>query len=221
MLMASISGHSITEEKCYNPARRRGLNKNRFEAFTEGVFAFAFTLLALTFVLPELKAANDRTLTAALLHLWPNFAAYALSLMVVGIMWQNHQALFRMVQRIDRKTIFWNLLLLGGLAFIPFVTSALGSYPTLRPSTFLYGVTLSYCSTMYNLMLDHLVRTRAFLPEITPQVIRQTVSAYRVGWFGYVSATVLALFLPVVSFAAYIAIAIYYLVPRGVDADLP
>ena len=197
------------------------MNKNRFEAFTEGVFAFAFTLLALTFVLPELKVANDRTLTAALLRLWPNLAAYALSLMVIGIMWQNHQALFRMVQRIDRKTIFWNLLLLGGLAFIPFVTSTLGSYPTLRPSTFLYGVTLSYCSTMYNLMLDHLVRTRAFLPEITPRVIRQTANAYRVGWFGYASATVVALFFPVVSFAAYIAIAIYYLVPRGVDADQP
>jgi uncharacterized membrane protein len=197
------------------------LNKNRFEAFTEGVFAFAFTLLALTFVLPELKVANDRNLTAALLHLWPNLAAYALSLMVVGIMWQNHQALFRMVQRVDRKTIFWNLLLLGGLAFIPFATSTLGNYPTLRPSTFLYGVTLSYTASMYNLMLDHLVRTRAFLPEITPAVIRQTVQAYRVGWFGYTSATVLALFLPIVSFAAYIAIAIYYLVPRGVDADLP
>ena len=164
------------------------MNKNRFEAFTEGVFAFAFTLLALTFVLPEIKIANDRTLTAALLRLWPNLAAYALSLMVIGIMWQNHQALFRMVQRIDRKTIFWNLLLLGGLAFIPFVTSTLGTYPTLRPSTFLYGVTLSYCSTMYNLMLDHLVRTRAFLPEITPRVIRQTANAYRVGWFGYTSA---------------------------------
>jgi uncharacterized membrane protein len=140
--------------------------------------------------------------------------------MVVGIMWQNHQALFRMVRRIDRSTIFWNLLLLGGLAFIPFVTSTLGNYPTLRPSTFLYGVTLSYCATMFNLMLDHLVRTRAFLPEIAPGIVRQTVHAYRVGWFGYVGATVLALFLPVVSFAAYIAIAIYYLVPRGVDADL-
>ena len=174
----------------------------------------------LTFILPELKAVNDRTLTAALLRLWPNLIAYALSLMVVGIMWQNHQALFRMVRQIDRRTIFWNLLLLGGVAFVPFATSTLGNYPTLRPSTFLYGLTLSYTATIYNFMLDHLVRSKAFLPEIPPRIVLQTVHAYRVGWAGYVSATIVALFLPVVSFAAYVAIAIYYMVPRGVDADL-
>lgn len=170
--------------------------------------------------MPQLKVANDKTLAAALLRLWPNLIAYALSLMVVGIMWQNHQALFRMIRQVDRKTVFWNLLLLGGLAFIPFATSTLGSYPTLRPSTFLYGVTLSYCSTAYNLMLDHLVRSRAFLPQIAPSVIRQTVTAYRVGWFGYAGATILALFVPVASFAVYILIAVYYLVPRGLDADI-
>jgi len=82
------------------------MNKNRFEAFTEGVFAFAFTLLALGFVLPVVHRPNDQTVTAALLQLWPNLIAYALSLMVIGIMWQNHQALFRMVARIDRMTIF-------------------------------------------------------------------------------------------------------------------
>ena len=196
------------------------MNKSRFEAFTEGVFAFAFTLLAIGFVLPELHPPTDRTVTAALLRLWPNLVAYGLSLMVVGIMWQNHQALFRMVRRVDRTTIFWNLALLGGAAFIPFATSALGNYPTLRPTTFLYGLALSYCATAYNFMLGHLVRTRAFLPEIDASVVGQTVRAYRIGWAGYIAATLLALVVPIGAFAAYIAIAIYYLIPRGLDADL-
>jgi uncharacterized membrane protein len=168
-----------------------------------------------------LHHATDETLGPALFRLWPNFIAYALSLMVIGIMWQNHQALFRMIRRIDRTTVFWNLLLLGGTAFIPFATSALGSYPTLRPSTFLYGLALTYCATCYNLMLDHLVKARAFLPETAPKTIRQTVYAYRVGWGGYALATLAALFLPILSFAGYIAIAVYYLIPRGVDADIP
>jgi uncharacterized membrane protein len=196
------------------------MNKSRFEAFTEGVFAFAFTLLAITFVVPQIQNATNETLTAALLRLWPNLIAYVLSLMVIGIMWQNHQALFRMVRRIDRTTVFWNLLLLGGVAFIPFATSALGAYPTLKPSTFLYGLLLSYTATIYNLMLGHLVRTRAFLPEIDAGVVRATVGAYRTGWIGYVVAMLIALVLPVASFAAYLAIAAYYLVPRGLDADL-
>lgn len=197
------------------------VNKNRFEAFTEGVFAFAFTLLVIGFVLPQLRDANDRTLTSALLHLWPNLIAYVLSLMVVGIMWQNHQAVFRMVRRIDRMTIFWNLLLLGGVAFIPFATSVLGSYPTLRPSTFLYGITLSYSATVYNMLLSHLLKTSAFLPEIRSDVIAETAHAFKVGWVGYLLATVLALVVPIGSFAAYVAIALYYLIPRGVDADIP
>jgi uncharacterized membrane protein len=196
------------------------MNKARFEAFSDGVFAFAITLLVLGFVLPELHDPGNRTLTLALLHLWPNLLAYALSFGVIGIMWQNHHALFRLVDRVDRTTVFLNLLLLGGTAFIPFATSTLGSYPTLTASTFLYGMVLTYCSTAYNLMLAHLVRSRSFASSISQATIGATVRAYRVGFAGYALAMLLALVLPVVSFAAYIAVALYYLVPRGVDADI-
>src|SRR5579864_4228111 len=123
------------------------MNKARFEAFSDGVFAFAITLLVLGFVLPEMANPSNRELTAALRHLWPNLLAYALSFGVIGIMWQNHHAMFRLVHRIDRRTVFLNLLLLAGTAFIPFATSVLGSYPTLQASTFLYGLALSATAT--------------------------------------------------------------------------
>ena len=195
------------------------MNQTRLEGFSEGVFAFAFTLLALGFVLPQLQNPSNRDLATALLRLWPNLLAYALSFSVIGIMWHNHQALFRMVRGISRRTIFWNLLLLAGVAFIPFATSTLGNYPTMQASTFLYGLVLSYNATIYNVMLNHLVASGAFRPDIGPDVISQTVVAYRVGWTGYVLATLLALFAPVLAFAVYSAIAIYYLVPRGLDSD--
>ena len=73
------------------------MNKARFEAFSDGVFAFAVTLLVLGFALPELHDPSDRELTAALLRLWPNLITYALSFGVIGIMWQNHHALFRLI----------------------------------------------------------------------------------------------------------------------------
>jgi len=196
------------------------MNKARFEAFSDGVFAFAITLLVLGFVLPEMANPSNRELTGALLRLWPNLLAYALSFGVIGIMWQNHHALFRLVDRVDRTSVFLNLLLLGGTAFIPFATNTLGSHPTLPSAPFLYGLTLSYCATVYNLMLAHLVRARAFADWVGSYTVAATVRAYRVGWAGYVAATLLALVFPVVSFAAYIAIALYYLVPRGVDADI-
>ncbi|MFY9861347.1 MAG: TMEM175 family protein, partial [Candidatus Cybelea sp.] len=119
------------------------MNKARFEAFSDGVFAFAITLLALGFVLPELQKPTNRELTLSLLHLWPNLIAYALSFSVIGIMWQNHHALFRLVQHVNRKTVFWNLLLLAGTVLIPFATTTLGSYPTYSAATVLYGLVLS------------------------------------------------------------------------------
>jgi uncharacterized membrane protein len=197
------------------------MNKARFEAFSDGVFAFAITLLALGFVLPPLRSPTNHELAVALLHLWPNLIAFALSFSVIGIMWQNHDALFRLVLHVDRMTVFWGLLLLAGTVLIPFATTTLGSYPTFSASTFLYGVVLSACATFYNLMLLHLVRTKAFATEVGQEAIEATLRGYRVGWLIYVGAMLLALVLPVVSFALYLIVVAYFLVPRGADSDNP
>ncbi len=197
------------------------MNKGRFEAFSDGVFAFAITLLALGFVLPEMHMPPNREVALALLRLWPNLIAYALSFSVIGLMWQNHHALFRLVHRVDRKTVFWNLLLLAATVLVPFATTTLGSYPTLSASTFLYGAVLSTSATFYNLMLLHLVRSDAFEPEVDRAAIASTVRGYRTGWVVYVAATLVALVLPLLSFALYLAIVVYFLVPRGADSDNP
>jgi uncharacterized membrane protein len=197
------------------------MNKARFEAFSDGVFAFAITLLALGFVLPSLRSPTNHALSMALLGLWPNFIAYALSFSVIGIMWQNHHALFRLVRHVDRLTVFWNLLLLLGTVLIPFATTTLGSYPTLSASTFFYGVVLTTCATFYNLMLLHLVHAAAFEPDVEKTAVDATVRGYRIGWLTYAGATLLALVLPIVSFALYLAVVAYFLVPRGADSDHP
>jgi len=196
------------------------LNKSRFESFSDGVFAFAITLLVLGLALPDSRYSSNHLLTSALLHLWPNLVAYGLSFAVIGIMWQNHHALFRLVERIDRKTILLNLLLLAGTAFIPFATSTLGSYPTMHASTFLYGGVLLFCASANNLILAHLVRRRALRGDVADAVITQTVRSYCGAWVTYAFAMLLALLVPIVSFAAYVAIAFYFLIPRGVVADL-
>ncbi len=197
------------------------MNKARFEAFSDGVFAFAITLLALGFVLPQPAFRTTGELAAALLRLWPNLIAYALSFSVIGLMWQNHHALFHVVRQIDRKTVFWNLLLLAAAVLIPFATTTLGTYPTFAASTFLYGLVLSSSATFYNLMLTHLVRSDAFVPEIPPSAIAAAVRGYRIGWFVYVGATLISLVMPIASFALYLAIVVYFLIPRGADSDMP
>jgi uncharacterized membrane protein len=198
------------------------VNKSRFEAFTDGVFAFAITVLILGIALPAFHAPpSEGEFTRALLELWPNVLAYLLSFAVIGIMWQNHHALFRLVAHVDRRTVFLNLTLLAGTVFIPFATSTLGAYPTMRPAAFLYGLTLTWTSVAYNLLLEHLTRSGAFGSQVTPQTVRATTLAYRVGLITYVVATLVSLVAPIVSFALYLLIAGFYLVPRGADADLP
>jgi uncharacterized membrane protein len=76
------------------------MNKTRFEAFSDGVLAFAITLLVLGFTVPEFQAPSEHDLTASLLKLGPNLIAYGLSFGVIGLMWQNHHALFRLVDRV-------------------------------------------------------------------------------------------------------------------------
>jgi uncharacterized membrane protein len=195
------------------------MNKSRFESFSDGVFAFAITLLILGIALPALHEPSEWELRDALLALWPNAIAFALSFTVIGIMWQNHHALFRLVERIDRMTVALNLGLLGGTVFIPFASSTLGTYPTMKSSTFLYGLVLSYCATMFNALLHHLVRRGAFARAVAPERVRSTITAYAVGLATYLSAMLLALVIPILSFAAYVLIAMYYFVPHGVDSD--
>jgi uncharacterized membrane protein len=195
------------------------MNKARFESFSDGVFAFAITLLALGFVLPEMHSPSNRELSTAILRLWPNLIAYALSFSVIGIMWQNHHALFRLVQNVDRWTVFWNLFLLAGTVLIPFATTTLGSYPARSASTVLYGVVLSVCATFYYLMLAHLARSNAFAPEVKEETIVSTLRGYRTGWLVYVVATLVGLALPIASFALYLLVVAYFLVPRGADSD--
>lgn len=197
------------------------MDKGRFEAFSDGVFAFAITLLVLGFALPAMEHPSEAQLRHELFRLWPNLIAYGLSFGVIGIMWQNHHALFRLVRRIDRVTVLLNLVLMSGTVLIPFATSTLGSYPTIHSSTLLYGIVLSYCACSYTVLLLHLARRKAFAGSLSPQVLQATTRAYLIGNATYIGATLVALVSPVVSFALYIAIAIYFLIPRGVDADLP
>jgi uncharacterized membrane protein len=196
-----------------------GMNKARFESFSDSVFAFAITLLILGIALPAQHVAGERQLRDALIDLWPNAIAFALSFAVIGIMWQNHHALFRFVDRVDRTTVALNLALLAGTVFIPFASTTLGTYPAMRPSAFLYGLVLSYCAIMYNVLLHRLIRQHAFAPGVTAERLRATVRAYFVGLGTYLAATLIALAVPLLSIAAYLLIAGFYVIPHGVDSD--
>lgn len=104
------------------PARDNSLERLLF--FSDGVFAIAITLLSI-----ELHPPHDWNGTAAdlLNRGWPALAAYALSFLVIGVFWTSHRRIFNQIRRYGQGVFLWNLLLLGLIALMPFVTNLLYS----------------------------------------------------------------------------------------------
>jgi uncharacterized membrane protein len=98
------------------------VNKGRLESFTDGIFAIAITLLVLTIAQPT----NYADLGHQLAQRWPSFAAYAVSFLVIGIMWLNHHTMFSHFEHIDRPLLYFNFLLLMTVVFIPYPTGVFG-----------------------------------------------------------------------------------------------
>src|ERR1700730_3925987 len=99
----------------------------RLEAFSDGVFAVAITLLALDLAV---AGPGHGTLAHQLDAKWPSFAAFLISFLTIGIIWVNHHMVFKNLSEIDRTLLFLNLLLLLFVVSIPFVTSTVAKYVT-------------------------------------------------------------------------------------------
>jgi uncharacterized membrane protein len=101
----------------------------RIEAFSDGVFAIAITLLILEIKIPHPSAQpGPFQLVVALLELWPSYFAYVLSFVMVGIYWANHHYIFKLFDKTDHGLNLLNLLFLMFIAFLPLPTEALGTY---------------------------------------------------------------------------------------------
>jgi uncharacterized membrane protein len=98
------------------------VGKARLEAFSDGVFAIAITLLVLTIPRPDDFAHLGHALT----NQWPAYAAYFVSFAVIGFMWLNHHTVFGHFERVDRNLVYLNLALLATIVFVPYPTAIFG-----------------------------------------------------------------------------------------------
>src|SRR5262245_670253 len=97
---------------------------NRIEAFSDGMFAIAITLLILEIKVPEPAVGH---LTPALLKQWPSYVAFVLSFVYIGVMWMNHHRMFTHIRRSNDTLLILNLLLLLGITAVPFPTAVLAA----------------------------------------------------------------------------------------------
>lgn len=140
----------------------------RLEAFSDGIFAIAATLLVLEVRVPE----GDDPLLGRLLQAWPTYLAYGISFLVIGIMWLNHHATFVRVRRVDRGVMSLNLLVLGLVAFIPFPTSVLaenvtGADDDAHAAAVFYSAVMAVNACAFALLWTYLGRHPSLLREET------------------------------------------------------
>lgn len=191
------------------------MDTTRLEAFSDGVFAIAATLLVLGIAVPPATEA----LGPGLLRLWPSYVAYLVSFLVIGAIWINHTAMFEHVHHADGALLLLNLLQLMDVAFLPFPTAVLaeayrrGADEPLAAA--FYGGTLTllgifvYGTWRYAARGDGLLHDR-----VTPNHARQIERRYLIGPVSYAVGTVVALFVPWVAVLIYAMINIFYLWPR-------
>ncbi len=188
------------------------MGRGRVEAFSDGVFAVAITLLALDLAV---DGRDHGTLLHQLGHEWPSYAAYVVSFFTIGVIWVNHHALFATFTRIDRALLFWNLLLLMFVVAIPFATSTLAEYLT-APGTdghvaaALYGVVMIGMSISFRLILMWAIGHHLMVRTMEPPERKTAVRRFGAGLLVYVAATALAFVSAPLALVIYGAVTVYY-----------
>jgi uncharacterized membrane protein len=190
------------------------------EAFSDGVFAIAITLLILEISVPE-SAFGD--LWSGIAHQWPSYLAYATSFITIGGIWAAHHGIFRRLAYANQRLMVINLLLLMAVSFLPFPTKlmaeAIHDEDAARAAVIFYGGTLLVISLILNALWGSVALDRHVLkPEVTEDEIKAIAKATTPNIGFYVAMIALAFFAPRVAIFGYLVIAIIALLRMRGDS---
>ena len=190
------------------------MDTRRLEAFSDGVFAIAATLLVLDLRLPGPGAAGH-SVTYQLLHAWPQYFAYVVSFLTIGIMWMNHHTALAHVRRVDRPLLVLNLFLLMGVVAIPFPTALVAEHlhdAGGTAATVAYGLVMIAISIGFAGLLLHVISHSGLEEGSQRQALRQSVPGFTIGLAAYVAGTLVGAFVSAIAaLAIFGLLAVYYL----------
>ncbi|MCJ7746068.1 MAG: TMEM175 family protein [Actinobacteria bacterium] len=125
------------------------LNVNRIGTFSDSVFAVAITLLVLNIHVPSISLhLTNRALDSKLGGLWPNYEAFILSFVIIGIYWILHHLMFRYIERYNGVFLWLNLFFLMCIVFMPFTASLISEYGDTAIATIVYAANLAVASLL-------------------------------------------------------------------------
>ena len=167
----------------------------RIEAFSDGVFAIAITLLILEIKVPlEVGPGN---LGNALLHEWPSFLAFLASFFTIGVMWMNHHRLFTLIGAADDALLALNLILLLGITWIPFPTALLATHLKItgndRVAALVYSASFFVMSIIFQVLWWYARHTAGVIPRDKEEEAARITKQYIWGPVFYFIAILIAL----------------------------
>ncbi len=201
----------------------------RLEAFSDGVFAVAITLLVLNIKIPGIdvpasQLPNDTQLWTILLNEWPMLAAYTTSFATIGVMWINHHRLYTHIKRTNTMLMLLNLLLLLIIVFVPVPTALVAEYlvhPDQHAAALLYSGTMIILAICFNLLWRYAsYHNRLLSKNADERAVNAITKQY---WFGpvvYLLAFILALFSTPASLALNFLLALFFAIPPRLPRSL-
>lgn len=190
----------------------------RLEAFSDGIFAVAITLLALEIKVPIAHDLPDgHGLGLALAHQWPIYLAFVTSFLFILIMWVNHHAMMKHIRHVDQVFLLLNGLLLMGVTLLPVLTALLAEYliePDARVAARIYSGAFLVIAIVFNRLWwygSH--NDRLFGEQVNRREVERITKAYRFGPLVYLIIFIVAFFSAIGSFALAMLIAVFYAIP--------
>jgi uncharacterized membrane protein len=194
------------------------MNSRRLESFSDGVFAVAITVLVFDLLPIGANAESADDLRNALLLAWPQYSAYAISFLTIGIMWLNHHTMAAHLRQVDRWMLLLNLLLLIGVVALPFPTALVadhlnnGTPGAAKVATVTYGLVMIAISIAFDLMWLYLIAHQATLARGGRlELPRHARLRFTSGLWGYVAGVLAAAFWSAAAgLVIYALLAVYY-----------
>jgi len=196
-----------------------GRDTDRLEAFTDAIIAIAITLLVLDIKVPSSEVnESNQALWHALGDIWPNYFGYALSFIVLGIMWVNHHQIFQYIARTNHTFLIINVFFLLCVSFLPFPTGLVAEYIGHEgegTATIVYTGWFLMTAIFYNLIWRYPQRAGLIDEAADPAAIAAINRVFSLGPPSYLIAFLVAFISPTAALIVMTILAILYAIPSG------
>lgn len=202
------------------------MGTGRLEAFSDGVFAVAITLLVLNIQLPQGIPQNilqdptslEQTIEGNLRNAIPEILSYIVSFVIIGVYWVGHHNTCHYIKRSDRTLLWINILFLMCIVFIPYPTGLIGRYPFTPAVIVIYGGTLVVTGSVLQLIWWYATHHHRLVErDIDPALVKKATRRNMLPPLSYLGAIIISFISPPVSLLIFAFVPLLYIIPGRID----